>query len=720
MKTIYLLATLFILSSITSTHAQKLSLYDITGNKYVPKQINELVSSADGESYYEANPAHTQIIKYDFKTGQPIAIIFDVSKARECAITSFDGFIMSPDEKRILIYTDSEPIYRRSFKAVLYNYDIRRNMILKLTNNSEKQSEPKFSRDGRMLAYVADNNIWLVKFDFDTESQVTKDGSIGNIINGATDWLYEEEFRTTSLMDFSSDNNLLAFVRFDESNVQSFSMQSFAQQLYPQCVSFKYPKAGKRNSRVTCMVFDIDAKTIKPIKLPSIVEYIPRIEFLPEGENLAIMTLNREQNQLEIFSANAKSLVARSILQEKNDKYVNPELLSDITFFNNQFIYLSEADGYTHAYLYDTNGVKQKQLTQGNFDVTSILAVDELKNILYYQAAAQNPLQREIYKLDMTKGLVTKLSTEAGTNNASFGNLAKYYVNNFSNIKTPNQITLHDANGKQLRILEKNQSVLNNILAINNMPNKEFTTVNSANGLPLNAFVLKPANFNPSKQYPLVMLQYSGPDSQLVLDRFDIDWSYYLASIGYIVACVDGRGTGARGQDFRKCTYANLGIYESDDQIAAAKYFGSLSYINSNAIGIWGWSYGGYNVLMSMSRGDGIFKAGVAIAPVTDWRFYDTAYGERFMSTPQQNEQGYINGSALTYASKLQGNLLIIHGSADDNVHYQNTMEYTNTLISLGKQFDMFIMPDRDHSMRGTLNRTYLYNKVIRYFNQNM
>lgn len=716
-KTLSLLLILFLCMGIS---AQELSLNDINSGKYSQKGVAPVNSSPDGEFYYQANDKRTQIIKYEYKTGNVVNVIFDTKTARESTIDSFEGFIISPDEKRILIYTDSEQIYRRSFKAVLYNYDIRRNMIKKLTDNSTKQSVPKFSRDGRMLAYVADNDIWLVKFDFDTESQITKDGAFNKIINGGTDWVYEEEFSTTSIMDFSAENNLLAFVKFDESKVRQYTMQLFKNKLYTDFYTFKYPKTGEDNSIVKCMVFDIDAKTTKEIKLPQQVEYIPRIEFFPTGDNLAIMTLNREQNHFEMYSANAKSLVARSILQDKNEKYINSELFSGIQFFGKQFTYLSEQDGFVHIYLYDANGVKQKQVTQGNFDVTKLLSIDPDKNTLFYQAAAKSPLQREIYKVDLLKGITTKLSDAEGTNNAIFSSKGKYYFNIHNSVTSPNFVTMNDAHtGKRLRVLENNEK-LGTLLNAVNMPVKEFTTFKAADGTPLNGYMIKPKNFSSNRKYPVIMTQYSGPDSQSVLDRFGIDWEHYAASIGYLIVSVDGRGTGARGEAFRKCTYMNLGVYESDDQVAVARQLANLSYVDSSKLGIWGWSYGGYNVLMSMSRGNGVFKAGVAIAPVTDWKYYDTVYGERFMRTPQQNPVGYSNGSAIQLANKLEGNLLIIHGSADDNVHYQNTMEYTSALIDAGKQFDMFVMPDQDHSMVGTRNRNYIFNKVIRYFNQNM
>lgn len=716
----YFLGLLFaLLFFCTQGYGQRLELRDITAGKYSARGVQPVTSSADGESYFQADKENRMIIKYSYKTGLPTDTVFDVRKARECTFSSFQGFVMSPDEKRLLVFNDYEPIYRHSFKANYYYYDIRRNLVKKLTDNKEKQSIPTFSHDGRMLAYVINNNIWLAKFDFETESQITRDGQLGKIINGATDWVYEEEYRTVRLMDFSEDGRLLAFVRFDETNVPEYSMQMYKNDLYPTLLSFKYPKAGEQNSKVTCNVFDIDAKTIRKMNVPSDIEYIPQIEFLPKGDDLAIFTLNRNQNIFNLYLANARSAVCRSILKEENDYYIDSDLMSSIRFFDNQFVYLSEKSGFSHIYLYNNNGVLQKQLTSGNYDVTDLLAVDPFTKTVFYQAAEESPLQRAIYKIDMVKGIKTKLSANAGTNTAIFSSNGKYYVNGYTNTKTPRLTTVHDATGKQLRVLEDNAN-LKKALAGLSLPTKEFIMVKSADGRDLNAYIMKPADFNSSHKYPLVMVQYSGPNSQTVQDSYGMDWTDYLTTQGFIVAAVDGRGTGARGQEFRKCTYMNLGIYESDDQVAAAKHFASLPYIDGSKMAIWGWSYGGYNVLMSMSRGNGVFKAGVAIAPVTNWKFYDSVYTERFMRTPQQNASGYDAGSPISLANKLEGSLLLIHGSADDNVHFQNTMDYANALIGANKQFDMFVFTDKDHSIRGASTRAYLYEKVIKFLKTSM
>lgn len=696
-----------------SFFAQTLNLKDITDGKYRAKSIPATVSSVDGEFYFQTDLHRTKIVKYAYKTGQAVETVFDVQTARDCTIPAFDGFMMSPDENRLIVYTNSEPIYRHSFKADYYYFDIRRNLIRKLSDNKSKQMAPVFSRDGRMLAYVCDNNIWLSKFDFGTESQITKDGVIGKIINGATDWAYEEEFAVTCLMDFSPDNKLLSFVRFDETNVPEFTFQNFGQQLYPNPVSFKYPKAGETNSKVTCNIFDIESKTIRQVNFPANTEfeYIPKIEFTPTSQ-LAIMTLNRNQNDFNMYFADPRSTVGKLILREQNDRYINYDFFNSIRFLADGFTHISERDGYSHIYLYSLTGTLQKQLTSGNYDVMEILACDPVSKTVYYQAAEESPLQRAIYKIDIAKGIKTKLSEKTGYNTATFSSNGKYFINNWSNTENPALITMNDASGKELRVLEDNKE-LRNRLSLLRLPKKEFITVKGADGTLSNAWILKPADFNPNRKYPLLMVQYSGPDSQEVLDRFNIDWTDFLTAQGFIVAAVDGRGTGARGQEFRKCTYMNLGIKESDDQIAAARYFGTLPYIDAANISIWGWSYGGYNVLMSLSRGNGIFKSGIAIAPVTDWRFYDSVYTERYMRTPQQNASGYDKGSPISLASSLSGKLLLIHGSADDNVHFQNTIEYTSALIKANKQFELFVFPDQNHSIPGSFNRNYLYTKII-------
>lgn len=719
MRKVYLLS-LFIVFGLTLS-AQHYELKDIVDGVYSPRGIKPMVSSDEGSHYYQMNDENTAVIKFEYSTGNAIDTLFSTKKARQCTFDTFQGFLVSPDEFRVVVYRDREQIYRHSFKANYYYYDVRRNLVRKLTENNAKQMIPTFSPDGKMLAYVADNDIWLTKFDFDTESQVTKDGEQNKIINGATDWVYEEEFATTRLMEFSPDNTLLAFVKTNETDVRKFSFQEFDNKLYPEFYSYKYPKAGEKNSSVAAYVFNIAAQTTRKMDVPMEEDdYMPRITFTTDPSQLAIMTLNRNQNRFDIYFANPRSTVSKLILREENKYYINSDFLKSIYFMPNQFTYISERDGFSHIYIYGNSGALQKQLTSGNYDVTNLLAVDSETGAVFYQAADETPLQRNIYKTTIDKGITTKLSSTAGFNTANFSNNGKFYTANWSNTTSPTTITMHNATGKQLRTLQDNQDVVQKINQAQ-FPKKEFITLPAADGrTQLNGWMIKPTSFNSSQKYPVVMIQYSGPNSQQVLDRFGVDWYYELAKQGFVVVSVDGRGTGARGEEFRKQVYLNLGIIESDDQIAAARYLSSLPYVDSNRIGIWGWSYGGYNVLMSMSRGNGIFKAGVAIAAVTDWRFYDTVYTERFMRTPQQNALGYDKGSAVKIADKLQGNLLLIHGTADDNVHFQNAMEYSRALIKADKHFDMFFFPDKNHFISGENSRIYLYNKVIDYYKKNL
>ena len=708
-------------SSILLLQAQNYTLKDLVEGRFSARGVRAMESSADGMHYYQTNPENTAVIKFAYATGNAVDTLFNTRRARECTFDTFQGFLVSPDENRVIVYRDREQIYRHSFKATYYYHDVRRNLVRKLTESASKQMIPTFSPDGRMLAYVIDNNIWLAKFDFDTESQVTKDGEFNKIINGATDWVYEEEFATTRLMEFSPDNKLLAFVRSDESQVREYQFQTFEQQLYPGFYTYKYPKPGEKNSSVELRVFDIDARTTRKMDVPLDADgYIPRIAFTGNADELVAMTLNRNQNRFDMYFVNPRTTVAKLILREENKYFVDSELLNTIHFLPNRFTYVSEKDGFSHIYIYGYTGTLQKQLTTGQFDITNLLAVDPQTGTVFYEAADESPLRRNIYKVNIDKGQPQKLSSRTGYNSASFSNNGKFYINRFTDANTPTVISLHDANGKELRVLEDNKQAAAQAASAQ-LPKREFITVPAADGITqLNGWIIKPNNFNPSQKYPVVMVQYSGPNSQQVLDRYGTDWHYALANEGFVIASVDGRGTGARGEEFRKQTYMSLGIKESDDQAAAARYLGTLPYIDGNRIGIWGWSYGGYNVLMSMSRGNGIFKAGVAIAPVTDWRFYDTVYTERFMRTPQQNASGYTTGSAVALASQLQGKLLLVHGTTDDNVHFQNAIEYSRALIDAGKHFDMFYFPDKNHFISGGNSRLYLYEKVIDFYKKNL
>ena len=713
---IFSLLTCFLIAQNGNNPIQ---LKDIIERKYASQGVEEMRSLPDGEFYTMLSSDRKAILKYAYKTGKITDTLFHTNTARETRLDKIEGYLISNTGFRILVWTNQEAIYRRSWKADVYDYDVRRNFLKPLSDTEGKIRIPTFSPDGRMCAYVKDNDIWLKKFDYDTESQVTKDGEAGKILNGITDWVYEEEFNVINLMSWSADSKFLAFVKTDESLVPTYSFQRFDGLLYPGVYSYKYPKAGENNSVVGVYAYNVETKDIKKMEVPLDNDgYIPQIRFTENEDQLAVMTLNRHQNQLNMYYANPKSTITRLAFRDENKYYINPAWIAAICFTKDNFVYVSEQDGFAHAYLYTINGVMERQLTSGKWDVTALYGYNPGTKTVYYQSAEESPLRRSVYKTD-AKGVKTKLSTGDGIHSAAFSRNFQYFVNSFSNSTTPAVVSIYDEKGKQLAVLNDNSELQSRLQTLR-YSQKEFFTFTTSQGITLNGRMLKPVNFDPNRKYPALMIQYSGPDSQEVSDRYSMDWDVYLASQGYVVVVIDGRGTGARGEEFRKCTYLNLGIIESDDQIAGAQYLGSLPYIDKNRIAIWGWSYGGYNVLMAMSRGNGVFKAGVAIAPVTDWRFYDSVYTERFMRTPKENENGYNASSPLKLADNLQGRLLLIHGTADDNVHFQNTLYYIQALEEAGKQFDMQIYPDKNHSILGTNTRLHLYNRIIDFLDKNL
>jgi len=717
-----LLLSLVMLGGLSAQNGSKqVDLKEITDGKFRQvSAIGDMRSLPDGEHYTAMNSDRNMIIKYSYRTGHPVDTLFNAKTARECTFKDFEGYLISSTGHRILVWRDSESIYRRSSKAVIYDYDVRRNFVKPLTESTSKQMIPTFSPDGRMCAYVRDNNIWIKKFDFDTETQVTKDGEINKVLNGITDWVYEEEFSVTNLMAWSPDNEYLAFGKTNETEVPTYSMQKFDNNLYPDFYTYKYPKAGQKNSKITLHSYSVASKDIKELKLPVNEEtYIPRIVFTTNADQLAVMTLNRTQNVFNMYYANPKSGVFRLVLREENKSYVDSEYLTSIRFSASGFTYLSEQNGYAHIYLYSPTGVMQRQVTKGNWDVTRLIGIDEVTKTVYYESAEESPLRRAVYKID-AKGVKTKLTTQTGTNSAEFSANFAYYVNKYSNANTPMQITVYEAKkGTALRVLQDNNA-LKKKLAEYGYTKKEFFTVHTASGYELNAWMVKPVNFDENKKYPVLMVQYSGPASQEVTDSYGFDWEHYLASKGIMVVSVDGRGTGARGEAFRKCTYMKMGLLESQDQVEAAQALGKLSYVDANRIAIWGWSFGGYCTLMSMSTGNGTFKAGIAVAPPTDWKYYDSIYTERFMRTPNENFEGYAATSPIKLADKLQGKLLLIHGSADDNVHFQNSMEYAEALVQANKQFDMQVYKDRNHSIYGGNTRFHLYTKMSDFLFNNL
>lgn len=732
MKSLFALLTLFFLS--LGIQAQKVTLQDVAQGTYRAQNIYGLKPMLDGEHYTQISSDHKRIVKYSFKTGKEVEAIFDVTKARDCNFKTFDDYILSPDEKLILIQTETKPIYRHSFTAVYYIYNVKNNTLEPLSNNGPQQV-PLFSPDGNQIAFVRNNNIFLVKLLFgNSESQVTKDGEYNKVLNGIPDWVYEEEFSFNRAFDFSADSKMIAYIRFDESQVPMFSFPWYKGMApakedyttYPGKYEYKYPKAGETNSTVTVHTYDIKSHVTRQMDLPLDKDgYIPRIKFTSDPEKLAIMTLNRHQNRFDLYLANPRSATCKVAIRDEAEQYIKEQEYGSIAFYPNHIVLMSERDGYNHLYLYTIAGNLVRQITKGNFEVTDFLGYDEANGTTYYASNEGSPLRTAIYKID-SKGKKTKLSTKEGTNNALFSKNFAYFINTYSSKDTPTEITLNDSKGRELVTLLDNKQLKSQLTHLN-MPTKEFFTFKTSQGVELNGWMMKPANFDPNKKYPVIMHQYSGPGSQQVLDKWGIGsfgdggmFEAYMCDKGYIMVCVDGRGTGGRGAAFEKCTYLFLGVKESEDQVETARYLGTLPYVDGSRIGIWGWSFGGYNTLMSMSDGSGAFKAGVAIAAPSDWRFYDTVYTERFMRTPKENGDGYNAGSAISRASKLQGKLLLIHGTADDNVHYQNAAEYSEALVQANKQFDMQVYTNRNHSIFGGNTRNHLMNRVANFFLENL
>ena len=714
---------------------QALELKDIVTGQFSPQNIYGVIPiPGDGEHYSQMNAEGTQIIKYSFKTGKQVEVLFDATTARECPFKRFDSYSFSPSGETLLIATETTPVYRRSYTAVHYLYSLKRNIDGQINNVVEKLSDggpqqvPVFSPDGSMVAFVRDNNVFLVKLYFgNSESQVTEDGKRNEVLNGIPDWVYEEEFAFNRALEFSADSKMLAYVRFDESAVPSYSFPVFAGQAphigayekYPGAYTYKYPKTGEANSKVSVHTFDIKTRVTRQMQVPLDEDgYIPRIRFTQDPNKLAIMTLNRHQNRLDLYFADPRSTVCKLVLRDETDTYIKENVFDNILFYPDNFSFVSEKDGFNHLYWYSMGGNLVKQVTKGNYEVKEFLGYAPEEGAFYYTSNEESPMRKAVYKTDR-KGRKTKLSGQEGTNDAQFSTDMKYYMNRFSNLTTPTVITLNDNNGKVLTTLVDNEA-LKQKLAGYAVPQKEFFSFQTTDGTTLNGWMMKPTDFTPSKKYPVLQYQYSGPGSQQVLDAFGISWETYMASQGYIVVCVDGRGTGGRGAEFEKCTYLNLGVKESRDQVETALYMGSQPYVDKNRIGIWGWSFGGYTTVMSMSEGTPVFKAGVAVAAVTDWNYYDTIYGERFMRTPKENAEGYKATSALNRADKLHGRLLLVHGMADDNVHYQNCAEYAEHLVQIGKQFDMQVYTNRNHSILGGNTRLHLYTRLTEFFKNNL
>ncbi len=729
MKKYLLFIAAFLLMWDVIAQQKQVELDDfITLGTFKSKGVPGLKPMKDGNYYSVLEENGSRIVKYAYASGQSVEVVVDMGNLKNSEIKNIVDYQFSPDETKVLVYVNPEGIYRNSFMADYYVIDVVRREIEPLSVEG-KQQEPAFSPDGNNVAYVRNNNIFIKKLRFGTESAITTDGKLNEIINGIPDWVYEEEFGFTRAFEWSPDNEDLAYIKFNESEVKEFSIpfykasfpvfEEFA--LYPGSYNYKYPKAGEVNSKVSVHVFNLRNRTTKRMDIGDLSDvYIPRIRFTQTADQLGIVKLNRRQNQLDLYMVNPSSGVGRVIFTDRNERYIEESVLDNIHFLadGKHFVYVGELDGYNHIHLFGMDGHKICQVTKGEWDVSDFYGFDVKNRQFYFQAGVVSPLKREIYSIRMDGSRQTRLTANEGTSIAAFSRDFSFFINHFSNASTPTKVVVYNAAGKELRVIEEN-SELNKQLGEYALSKREFFSFTTSEGIVLNGWMIKPHGFNDETNYPVLITQYSGPNSQRVLDQWEIGWEQFLASKGYLVVCVDGRGTGARGEDFRKSTYMKLGKLESDDQIETARYLGGLSYVDKNRIGIFGWSYGGFMTSLCLSRSS-LFKVGIAVAPVTNWRFYDTVYTERYMRQPRENPKGYDGNSPITMTDSLQGRLFLIHGSADDNVHLQNVMEYSDRLIQSGKQFDMFIYPNRDHGIMGGNTRSHLYNMMFNYLERNL
>jgi dipeptidyl-peptidase-4 len=679
----------------------------------------------DGK-YYTTLEQEKLIVKYSYATGKVTDTLYNINNSDKNTL-SIQSYEFSGDEKKILITTNVEYIYRRSYTADYYVVDLTNNTIKPLSENGRQQLGA-FSPDGKKIAFVRENNLFVVDSETLVETQITGDGKFNYIINGAPDWVYEEEFGFNKAFDWSPDSKNIAYMRFDETDVKMFNMTMFRgakpayeeYALYPHNSTFKYPKAGEDNSLVEVYIYNIDAKkTVKADVGEEADQYIPRIKWAKKNI-LSIFRVNRLQNKFEILFTDATTGKSEVVYTEENEYYIDESVYDNVDYIDDENIILtSECSGYMHIYKYNIKTKVLQQITAGEWDVEEYLGYDSANKTIYYTSFEGSPIKNNLYSIRIDGKKRTRLTKGDGTNIPVFSTGFKYYINYFSNSSTPYYITLHEATGKLIRVLEDNKEYLAKVNEYE-YNTKEFFKFTTSNGDELNGYMIKPIDFNEYKQYPVVMTQYSGPNSRSVVDKWSFDWYNYLSQQGYLIVCVDPRGTGGRGEEFKKCTYLQLGKYESDDQIEAAKYLTTLSYVDEDNISIWGWSYGGFMVALCLEKGDGIFKAGVSIAPVTNWRYYDNIYTERYMRTPQENPSGYDDNSPITNAKDLQGNLLLIHGTADDNVHVQNAVEFAEMLVQANKHFDYMLYTNRNHGIRGGNTSLHLYTMVTNFLNEKL
>ena len=714
---LFILAVIFFLKSFSQIN--ELSISSIVNQVYNPERIESIKQLKKSKGFTRIKIDYEKkistILYFDYKLKNFDTLISSLNSG----IPFFTEYYFSRDEKKMLLETETDKIYRRSKQSIYFVYDTQSKKINKVF--IDKIQEPVFSPNGNKVAFIYRRNIYVKDLLNNKIEKITNDGNY-QILNGITDWVYEEEFGFVRAFDWSPDSNFIAYIKFDESEVPIFSMDIYGSDLYQFPYMFRYPKAGENNSIVSIKLYNIENKTTTKIEFhKNNPYYIPRIKFDLTYNKLYVQTINRLQNHLKLWKINIRENKPILLLEEKDKYYVS--IHNNLKILNDQsFLWTSERDGFNHIYHYSKNGKLINQITKGLWDVTSLYGYNEKSKEIYYQSVQNGSINRTIHGISLNGKKIKNFGLSKGFNGADFSSDGKYFIYSYSDEKTPPIYYLCDSNkGRKIKELLNNWD-LKLSLSKFKLPNKEFSEI-EINDENLNMWILKPNNFNPRNNYPVLMYQYSGPGSQQVANRWGNErslWHKMLANKGYIIVCVDGRGTGFKGSEFKKMTYLNLVKYETIDQISVARKIGELPYVDSERIGIWGWSFGGHMATNCLLKGNDIFSMGIAVAPVTNWRFYDTIYTERFMRTPQENPDGYDLNSPINYADKLKGKFLIIHGSADDNVHVQNTMRMVEALIQNDKQFEWMIYPDKNHGIYGGNTTKHLYTKMTNFILNNL
>ena len=713
----------FLTTSLIYCQNKQITLEEIWSGTFRTEGMQALHSMKNGKQYsilnFDRQTRNSTIDIYDYKTLQKEITLVSSEEIED--IEGFFDYTFSPDESKVILTTNEVPVFRRSRLGEYYVYDINDKSLIKVSE--EFVQEPTLSPDASKIAYGYKNNLYVKDLTTGKVEQITFDGEKNKIINGITDWVYEEEFSLVRAFDWNKDSNQIAFIRFDETSVPEFSMDVYGSDLYQTQQVFKYPKAGETNSIVSLLLYNLNTKKLSEIKVDKSYNdfYIPRLQWTNDANVLSAQYMNRHQNELDLWMINTSSKVSKLVLAEKDKAYI--DVTFDLTFLkDNSFIWTSENDGFNHIYHYSREGELINQVTNGNWEVTNYYGFNEKANTIYFQSTENGSINRDVYSIKLNGKSKKRLTKTTGSNSASFSADFTYFINTHSSATTPPEYTLNSAkSGEVVKSIKDNDKLAQKI-GDYKTSKKEFSTIN-VNGNDLNMWMIKPADFDDSKTYPLFMYQYSGPGSQSVANRWNGTndyWYQMLAQDGYVVVCVDGRGTGFKGAEFKKVTQNELGKYEVEDQIAVAKKLGELPYIDESRIGIWGWSYGGFMSSNALFKGNDVFNMAIAVAPVTSWRFYDTIYTERYMTTPQENPSGYDENSPINHVDKLKGDFLLIHGTGDDNVHVQNTMRMVEALIQADKQFEWMIYPDKNHGIYGGNTRLHLYKKMTNFIHETL